>query len=1305
MYYLKVVVIFLFLPVIALSQNNNKQTLQKQISFKSLTVEEGLSQNSVVSISQDSIGYLWFATQDGLNRYDGRNFKIYNKQFTDITRPTFSKLGKVYTDRIGQLWIVNISGELEKYIKEKDSFISVPRFKNVSDVYQDQNLNYYIGTYGHGLYKISKGDTIQVLNKEDRSKDIFNFYEDDNKVYVSASNSIIEITDNKEYSNKFINNSINYSFVTKTDKGLWFGTFGDGLYYFSKDNNKFEKFLGFNNNHLPDNLNIQSMLADTKNRLWIATYGQGVYLVDFSRKSISNFTAQKTNPFALHYNDILCLYQDFTGTIWLGSDGAGLSYYDENLAKFNVLTNAQTPINVNVDVVRSICTDNNNAIWLGTSGKGLTKYDRSTESFKTFTISNSKISSNRIMSLLFDDELLWIGLQGNGLNILDKSGSFISFNELSDYTIWKIFKDSNNRIWLATRDHGLIQFNKNKGIIKQVNNNIYPALTSNNIRTVEEGDTNSLWIGSEDKGLFKLDLKTDTVSEIKSVKDKIKSLFFDASNSILWIGTNGKGLKKFNTISNSIHTFSKDKGLPNNVVYSILPDDKNNLWLSSNRGITKFALTDSLQITNYNNYDGLQALEFNTGAYFKDKDGYLYFGGLEGLNWFKPSQLTQNPIAPKTVITALEVFAKPRELKANQLLKHNENTVTFTFAGLHFSLPERNNYQYQLVNHDENWIQSGNNNRAHYTNLEPNTYTFKVKSSNYDDVWSKDIASYSFTIKQPWYLTNLAKFIYALLFLLSILLIYKYLKWRWQMKMKLQMEHAETERLKKLDEFKTKLYTNISHEFRTPLTLISGPIERQLSKEQLSKQDKEELTLVQRNSKRLLNLVNQLLDLSKLESGSLKLSVSKDDLSVLLKQISSAFEYKTKEKNIQFEMVIPKMGLVYFDKDVIEKIITNLLSNAIKYAPENGFVKFNTTIKEGQLMINVINNGNTLSNYDMPKLFKRFYQTSKNSDGVGVGLALVKELTTLSHGNIVANTLNKDEIQFTVTLPVERSFFNPSEIVEEQPPLEDDNIKQNQTVSIDKDSSKEEKPVLLIVEDDLDVRQFVKSIFNSEFIIIEANNGERGIKKAITNIPDLIISDVMMPEKNGIELCNELKEDERTSHIPIILLTAKVGEENEIKGLTIGADAYITKPFSSSKLKIRVQKLIELRRQLQKRYSQELKVDAKDLSTSSVDQQFFKRIQKVLDDQLINPEFNSKTFVITMQMSRMQLHRKLKALTGLTTSEFIRSQRLKLALGYLKESDLTVSEVAYQVGFNTPSYFIKCFKEAYNCTPNEYISK
>jgi DNA-binding response OmpR family regulator len=524
------------------------------------------------------------------------------------------------------------------------------------------------------------------------------------------------------------------------------------------------------------------------------------------------------------------------------------------------------------------------------------------------------------------------------------------------------------------------------------------------------------------------------------------------------------------------------------------------------------------------------------------------------------------------------------------------------------------------------------------------------------------------------------------------------LKWRWEIKAQLRLEHEEMERLKKLDDFKTKLYTNISHEFRTPLTLISGPIENQLSKPKISKEDKKELSLVKQNADRLLSLVEQMLDLSMIDSGQRKLAIKQGNLSILFKQLISAFQYKAAEKEITISSNIQDLKNVWFDKDIIEKVVSNLLLNAIKYAPKESTIVFEANKQEEVLVLSVINNSDHVGKKDLSKLFQRFYQDNKLSDGVGVGLALVRELVTLSKGTIIANNIDDDKIQFTVSLPINKAVFEDEVLVtDEEIKTAGDESEQATYVS------NNEKPLLLIVEDDTDIRAFIISILKMEYQIIEAENGEIGIEKALKEIPDLIISDIMMPEVDGIQLCNTLKTNELTSHIPIILLTAKVGEENEIEGIKTGADVYVTKPFNSEKLKIRVEKLIENRRQLQKHFSKTLSINP-EISITSAESEFLKRLQTVLDEHITDPEFTSDRFGKLMLMSRTQLHRKLKAITAMSASEFIRSQRLKLAIRLMQESDASISEIAYQVGFNTPSYFSKCFKEVYNCTPNEYLS-
>lgn len=511
--------------------------------------------------------------------------------------------------------------------------------------------------------------------------------------------------------------------------------------------------------------------------------------------------------------------------------------------------------------------------------------------------------------------------------------------------------------------------------------------------------------------------------------------------------------------------------------------------------------------------------------------------------------------------------------------------------------------------------------------------------------------------------------------------------------------------LRKLDEFRTQLFTNISHEFRTPLTLISGPIE-QLLQSDLSKENKEELSLMHRNSKRLVTLTDQILDLAKLESGKAQLKVSQGNLSFLLKQLTRSFAFQIDEKKIKFESKINELVAIWYDKDVIEKIMSNLLSNAIKYTAHGGKVFMEAFLKEDHVVLSVLNDGNAFSNADLPKLFERYHQNDQNVDGFGIGLSLVKELALLSRGNVIGHVMNEGEIQFTVTLPIRKSFFTPSEIIEDGIPSEEKII--NELVQKSETDTKLETDnslTLLIIDDEPEIRDFVASIFKPNYTVIQAENGSIGIENAIEHVPDLVISDVMMPEADGLTVARTLKLDERTSHIPIILLTAKADEQFEIEGLETGVDDYIAKPFSVEKLKIKVKNLLNSRHQLRERYAKDFKIAAHTISVCSAEEEFMKRLKEVLDQNLTNPDFGSQQLVKEMCMSRMQLHRKLKAVFGYSASEFLKSQRLVMAADLLKTSSINISQIGYSVGFNDHAYFSKSFKEQFGCTPSQFAKR
>ena len=969
-----------------------------------------------------------------------------------------------------------------------------------------------------------------------------------------------------------------------------------------------------------------------------------------------------------------------------------------------MLKNEHAPVFANVDVTRAITVDTKNRVWIGTSGKGLTRYNTNTQEFKAFrnrANDNTSIPSDRIVSLFTGQDSLWIGYQDRGLSILH-NGTFKNFSEettpaLSASTIWSISDGPATSKWLGTRKNGLLLFNTKKGIFKQFKNNVADSLSiaSNNIRIVLKQNDSILWIGTEENGVNKFLVEQETFIRYNNPSIKnVKSLHI--KDSILWVGTNGNGLQALNTSTGKTYGYTTKEGLPNNVIYGILPDEKGNLWLSSNKGITRFYVEkpDAIaEITNYDTSDGLQAREFNTGAYFKNNDGTLYFGGLNGINWFNPERMSKNLIPPKTVLSSVELFNKEIPFSNTSEFTYKENTFSFIFTGLHFSQPERNQFKYILEGYNTQWSSPSTYNVAHYTNLSSGTYTFKVASSNYDGIWDETPTSYHFTIHPPWYLTFWAFVGYAVFFLLLIFMSYAYLKWRWRMQLQLRLEHEETERLKNLDELKTKLYTNISHEFRTPLTLITGPIQQLITSSKLGENNKKALDVVANNADRMLQLVNQLLDLSKLESGTVTPKLTSNNLHSHITQMIESFTHIAKDGNRTIKSELNNIGYTVYDKDILEKIVTNLLQNAIKYSPEGSQIIFLCDMKDHVLHISISNENTRLAEADLSTIFQRFYQAESSSEGIGVGLSLVKELIHISKGTIHAERIDAQNVVFKVTLPMED--IKNEKVSEEIADAALNVIKEESHNS-------NTRPVLLVVEDNIEIMNYVISIFEKSFETVSAANGQQGIQNAIELVPDIIISDIMMPIVDGIELCNTLKTDQRTSHIPIILLTAKVGAEHELIGLQSQANHYITKPFHANILQQTVANCLSQQKLLQEKYSQYIYLKPKEIVASTTDEKFFELLQEVIDHKIMNTAYNAVTFSKDMGLSRMQLHRKLNALTGLNTTEFIRTQRMKSSEELLKNTDLTVAEIAYTVGFNTSSYFTKCFKEMYGITPTHF---
>jgi ligand-binding sensor domain-containing protein/DNA-binding response OmpR family regulator/two-component sensor histidine kinase len=1301
---------------------------QQDLTFRQLSVNDGLSQNSAVSVTQDNDGFLWIATQEGLNRYDGREFRIYKKKFADITQETHLQLGKVFADSKNRIWIIPDTSIPEILDRTIDMFYPVDGVEAASCIHEDPNGDIWTGSFSGQLCRWNENIRSFEIIWNDPSREIKDLESFDNRSLLltfkdgvalfnkeTATISHFDLPDIKTY----------YSCSKADSKGnVWVGSLNSGIWLIpggEKSGQHADRFF-INSGLQLDEKMVLDITIDSRENVWFATYGMGSVVFNWKDNQFRNYTYSKQNPRSIHYNDILCIFEDYTATLWFGTDGGGLSFYDTYLEKFNYFHNQQVPENINIDVVRSLFVDEKDHIWIGTSGKGLTEYDPAGKIWKTYTYNENQphnIASNRVMSLLGDGQgKLWIGYQDEGLSILDlNTRIYKQFNTdskipLPAKTVWKILKDSDDRFWLATRNNGLIQFDPRTGVVRQFTHNPFDpqSIPENNIRTIEESKNGAFWIGTETQGIAKFDPESGTFTSWKHQpgnrnsisSNSIKSLYPD-SNNVLWIGTNGAGLNAMNLKTMKITRITADDGLANDVIYGILPDHSGNLWLSSNMGISKVSLsyTDSLvwSITNFTNYEG-QASEFNTGAYYQHNDGTIYFGSLEGFYWFRSEDIILNETAPRTAITDFFVFNESYYLSNLTRLKHNQNTITIHMASLVFSSPHKNEYQYKLVNHDKDWVYSGNNHQARYTNLHPGEYTFLAKSSNYDGIWADTPVIMTFTILSPWYKTVWAYIFYVIMTGVLLFWFYQYLKWHWFMQVKLRLKENEAARLQEINEFKNNFFTNISHEFRTPLTLISGPVDRMLSQSE-NPVLKSQLNLIKHNANRLLNLVDQLMEVSRIKAGKQKLNVEKGNLGLLIQTIVVNYFPLAMQKNISIKTDIPIITEVWYDADKLEKIVGNLTNNAIKYGKPDTDVKIICKLSDTNLRFTIENE--SITRYDQEEiksLSERFFQKNSKREGYGIGISLVNDLVKICHGQSEMNFLNEKIFHVSVSIPVTRNAYHPDELEGEDDKEDVQLINDHQVPMAGHDA-----PIILIVEDNEELRKFLIGGLQPFYQTLEAKNGNEGLCFAFKKIPDLIISDIMMPEMDGIELCHTVKTDEKTSHIPVILLTAKSDEEDIMRGLEAGADDYFLKPVSMGKLLLRAEKLIDLRRKLRNYYGTKARISPKELALTSIDEKFLTKVQEIVDREICDANFSAEKFSRKIGMSRMQLHRKLTAITGLSANAFIRDQRLQMAAERLKNNSGNVSEIAYEVGFSTPSYFIKCFKDSYQMTPNEYIKR
>lgn len=1372
----------------------------QSVSFKHLSVANGLSQSDINTIYQSPNGYMWFGTHDGLNKYDGYNFTHYRPN-TKIGNTINSNLiVDVTGDANNNLWIGTTGGGISFFDNKTEKFLNYThKKKSESSIGSNYVRDLLLDTKNRLWVSTSKGLDVTDIPKTNDSlvfqhitlpkyfERVEVMYESKSGVlYFGMIGRVFRLEEiNKQFHFKDLSHEIGRSkglikSITEDASGRIIVATSKGLYIQDKETKKLVQFS--------DKASYEVVL-DHKNNLWVANENEGG--LSFYRNKPKDklpvfwktFKNSPINNKSLSKDIITSLYKDFSGILWIGTNGGGVNTLDPFRKPFNHTKKKDNYRSISHNKIRAIYEDVHQNLWIGTEGGGLNYRIKSTEErkFPPFVqINNSAKKPFALTTLTKNNKKLLLIGSGDkpAFSYIDitnptakKLQKVVNIPEVKS-SVFTLHIDHLNQIWLGTYSKGVyvLVYKKDKFIVKKhfTNTGKKGQVPSNIIRNIYQDSHKNMWFATGD-GLSKMpygefDKETPQfisyhhdVTDDKSISYNYILSIYESEKGDLWFGTLGGGLNKLLSKPHEkkarFKVYNTTNGLPNDAVKGILEDDKGNLWLSSNMGLTKFD-PETEKFKNYNIYDGLQSNEFQELACFKRKNGRVLFGGINGFNEFSPDKIKDNTYAPITVITKLFLFNN--ELKIGEkvegdiplkqsindtselVFKYHQNSISLEFSGIQYSSPQKNKYAYKLDGFEDKWNYTDSYKRfATYTNLSPGTYTFKVKSSNGDSVWNHTPKKIKITITPPFWKTIWAYLLYAFLVIAFLIGLWKFTLFKSGKKHELELQELEKKKQAELQYLKMEFFTNISHEFRTPLTLIKGPIEYLLSKgEGLSKDVlKNQYKLMGKNTDYLLRLVTQLLDFQKMDKGQMDLVLYSKNISEFIREVAEPFQFISEKKKIKYTVRAEQEVIEsYFNPDALEKIMNNLLSNAFKFCPDNGVIDVYVYVKKtyhsdrltkkavfDRVVIEVKDSGSGISEAKKEHIFNRFYSNSAkelaNPTGTGIGLSYTKSLIDVHQGSIAVIDNELGGTTFAVNLPLEKqAYVNKPNII-----LGKDTDELNLTTayvsSTHQTSLKDEKddlevikerpelPIVLIVDDHEDIRFLIKQLLQEKYNVLEAENGEEGLKIAKEKIPNIIISDYVMPIMDGVNFCMQCKEHSETSHIPFLLLTAKTSDENKVSGLESGADDYITKPFNLELLQLKIKNIIAKRDKLRKQFNQEIILKPKEVTVTSSDEIFLEKAMAIVEKNMMNTEFSVEMLVQEMKISRSNLYLKLKEITGLSSSEFIRSIRLKRAVQLLETSDMSVKEIMYMTGFNSPSYFAKCFKKQFKMTPSEYVNQ
>lgn len=1357
--------LFLLIFINGLAQSNN-------LPFRHLTVDDGLPHTDATGILQDEKGFIWISTYAGLNRFDGYEIKTFVSKNYHLQNVYLNRINSVFYQK-DKIWLATQGGLA--YFDLKTEEINLPKF-NVPN-----NSNFSsVCTFGNQIFGISNGkfyvfkeiESVFTQTKINTQIPFVNSIAIDKKgiVYLGTNQGLFTYQ-NQKFSafplQEKLSSSI--SFVGFDQQENLLLGFNSGFSVISKNSllnqNQSIKLNQFTQKTSDigdiEGQNVNFLVKDFRDDYWICT-PNGILRFD-SKKQIFHVPFQSNSLSSKHTNSLMI---DKSGSLWVSTFGGGVNFMDLTPKLFNTIRFNDH----NANYVRAIFEESENGnLWVGTRTEGLIYYNFLSKNYQTLTTKNN-LCSNHIRSITKDKAgKLWVGTE-NGISILTGKSVVKNLKNdarnpqlLTDNAIYSLAVDVFGHVWAGSWHDGLNRIKEENGSFsiykihdsdKQISSNKVTFVYADPARPeVLVGTTKGLdhFFLNLDGSIAKVFHYLGRENDPKSMSSNFIWPILRTDANTIWVGTIGGGLNKL-TISSpgnyKAEVFDVQNGLPSNDVESLEQDNYGNIWIGG-RGLSMLNPKTN-QIIKYDANDGLQSNIFKIGASFKGRDGRLYFGGVNGLNYFYPSQIKPSEFVSSIVFSDLLLNNTTAKINENELveslpylnkinLNHTQNNLIIKFSSLDYANTEKCLYRYKLIGFNENWVVVNSKNRfVSLSNLDYGEYILQLQSTNHDGVWMEQTKELTIKINPPWWKSVWAKLFYLSIVGLIVYLIYQYqLNW-FKLNQKLEIKEIEKRNEEEMHQMRMQFFTNISHELRTPLSLIISPTEK-LIYEEIDKENQLRLhQLIQRNATRLLNLVNELLDFRKAESGMMKLKTSEITLQRFLQDICAEFDEVASEKQITFTKSIESQSKLWIDPNILGKIVVNLLSNAFKYTPKSKEIKieisdsstlsYKNVYMDGTLnpqlqykWIKVIDNGIGIDTDSLNHIFERFYRvTEAEKDrlpGSGIGLAFVRSLVLIHKGVIKVSSEPKIGTEFLIGLPLGNAHLDKSEMdVSKDFSLDDSIIKAIETNEFIKgdeilssnfvesnNAEAKKKNKLLIVEDNDELRSFINDSFSNEFQILLANDGQEGLELAQSELPDLIISDVMMPNMDGLEMCQLIKSNIEISHTPIILLTAKSSDESKISGGEVGADAYITKPFSLKLLQLTVKNILGNRKRLKELYANDIFIEAREMGNTKREKEFIDYLISIVEEHLDDINLDVDLICNQVGMSRTKLYNKIQSLTGQPVGEFIRKIRLKRAAQIIVSEDVNIVEVMERVGIQSQSYFTKAFKKEFGKTPTKFL--